>query len=124
MKVKLDENLGRRGEQLLVDSACDVSTVVSQQLCSVSDITLIEVCRAEGRVLITLDKGFANPLRFLPSRYPGIVVLRLAEPLRREDVEGALGRVLQLSQTRDPVGKLWIVDSTRIREFAESDEEP
>jgi hypothetical protein len=78
----------------------------------------------EGRVLISLDKDFANTLRFRPSRFTGIVVLRLPEPLRREDIEGALQRLLALSATRSPVGKLWLIDSTRIREFAEQTPDP
>jgi predicted nuclease of predicted toxin-antitoxin system len=119
MRVKLDENLGKRGEEILRGAACDVQTVVAQELCSAADATLIEICRVEARVLISLDKDFANTLRFRPSRFAGIVVLRLPEPLRREDIHDALSRFLSLSKTRSPVGKLWLVDSTRIREFAE-----
>jgi predicted nuclease of predicted toxin-antitoxin system len=103
MKVKLDENLGRRGTQVLRDAACDVSTVHDQQLCAVADITLIEVCRVEERILISLDTDFANVLRFRPSRYAGIVVLRLPEPLSLSTVDGALQRFLALASTRSPV---------------------
>jgi hypothetical protein len=45
MKVKLDENLGRRGAQMLRDGGCDVATVVDQALCSATDLTLVEIGR-------------------------------------------------------------------------------
>jgi predicted nuclease of predicted toxin-antitoxin system len=119
VKVKLDENLGDRGAALMSGGGCDVATVLAQSLCSASDMTLIEVCRVEGRVLVSLDKDFANTLRFPPSRYAGIVVLRLPEPLQREDIHAALRRVLALATSRNPSGRLWIVDNFRIREFGE-----
>lgn len=37
MRIKLDENLGVRGAQLLEGSGCDVATVVAEDLCSSSD---------------------------------------------------------------------------------------
>jgi predicted nuclease of predicted toxin-antitoxin system len=122
MKVKLDENLGSRGAKILRAGGCEVVTVVEEDLCSAADSTLIEVARAEGRVLISLDKDFTNTVRFRPSRYSGIVVLRLSEPLGRQDLDDGLRRVLGLAQTRSPHGRLWIVDDRRIREFTEDEE--
>lgn len=117
MKVKLDENLGTRGAQILEAGCCDVLTVVAESLCSSSDETLIEVCRAEQRVLISLDKDFSSILRFPPARYAGLVVLRLPEPLTPSTIEDALRRFLEASAGQDLAGRLWIVDSRRIREF-------
>lgn len=68
MKVKLDENLGARGAQVLKDGGCDVATVVAQDLCGSSDEGLIQACGAERRVLVSLDKGFSS---ILPSRLSG-----------------------------------------------------
>lgn len=121
MRVKLDENFGTRGFQLLDDRGWDVATVADEGLCSVSDPTLIEVCRAENRALISLDTDFANTLIFPPSRYRGIVVLRLPEPISLPAIENALSRVADLAESRSLTGRLWIVSSNRIREYVSPD---
>ena len=123
MRLKLDENLGRRGAEVLGVRGHDVATVAGQDLCSASDATLAEVCRVEGRVLVTFDVDFANPFRFRPKRYAGLVVLRLSEPVATRDIDDALARVLELTETRDPKGRLWIVDSKRIREYADESDD-
>jgi hypothetical protein len=73
----------------------------------------------EQRVLITLDTDFANTLRFRPSKYAGLIILRLPEPLKPDTISAALERVVALSKTLNPIGKLWIVDGNRIREYVE-----
>ncbi len=122
MKIKLDENLGARGVRLLQDGGCDVATAVGEALCSASDETLIEVCRLEGRVLFTLDKDFSSILRFPPTRYAGIVVFRLPEPLTPEAIEEALRRFLKASLGKSLAGRLWIIDARQIREFEEREQ--
>ncbi|MGQ9556196.1 MAG: DUF5615 family PIN-like protein, partial [Anaerolineae bacterium] len=77
MRLKLDENLGKKAAEPLQQAGHDVATVSSQRLSGVEDRTLIETCRREARCLVTLDLEFGNPLLFKPSDYPGIVVLRL-----------------------------------------------
>ena len=67
MKFKLDENIGRRGLELLKACGHDVMTVWDQSLHGVADEELFEVCSAERRALITLDRVSARlpvfPLR-------------------------------------------------------------
>jgi hypothetical protein len=78
VKFKLDENIGRKAEQLLRDAGHDVSTVTSQSLNGTNDENLFEVCIAEQRALVTLDHDFGQVLRFPPMRSAGIVILEVA----------------------------------------------
>lgn len=119
MKLKLDENLGLRGKAILADAGHDVCTVVEQLLTGFEDRALIERCRTEGRGLVTLDLDFANPLVFLPSRYPCIAVLRLPpKPSHAELL--ALVQTLANALEHDSIeGKLWIVEPARIRIYQE-----
>jgi len=124
LRAKLDENIGRRGTEILQRAGWDVETVVGEDLSSAADETLIEVCRAEHRALISLDKDFANTLRFPPRRYPGIVVLRLSSSIDLDQIYNALQRVAELARTRVLSGRLWIVDAIRIREYTEPEHPP
>jgi predicted nuclease of predicted toxin-antitoxin system len=123
MKLKLDENLGKRGRSILQKAGHDVSAVALQQLGSATDEELIERCRCERRVLVSLDLDFANPLRFRPSQYAGIAVLRLASKPSAADLTNLI-RTLAYALTGDSIGgKLWIVESGRVRVYQEPEPE-
>lgn len=64
MKLKLDENLGHRGQQILSAAGHDTATVAEQHLEGSLDRDLIEHCQREDRCLVTLDLDFANPFSF------------------------------------------------------------
>ncbi|HET9742904.1 MAG TPA: DUF5615 family PIN-like protein [Terriglobales bacterium] len=67
MKLKLDENLGKRGRELLVHAGHDVATVQSESLQTAEDLEVIELCRREQRALVSLDLDFANPFALFPA---------------------------------------------------------
>ena len=79
MKFKLDENLSPSLAAGFAAAGHDAHSVVQQSLGGQPDAIVIDVCRHEQRVLVTLDLDFANILAYPPAQFTGIVVLRLAD---------------------------------------------
>jgi predicted nuclease of predicted toxin-antitoxin system len=123
MKIKLDENLGKRGLESLTRAGHDVATVRGQNLTGSRDSDLIRVCHAEGRALVTLDRGVANPLVFDPANYSGIAVLRLPRSPTPAQLQDAIRTLVGALNNRAIDRKLWIVELGRIREYQPDEEE-
>jgi predicted nuclease of predicted toxin-antitoxin system len=116
VKFKLDENFDVRLVSLLADGGHDVDTVLAEKLSGSADEAIYEVCRTDGRTLITLDMDFANPFRFPPEPLEGIVVVRPPRailPLIRATLVSVLGEL----KSRPLKGMLWIVEPGRIRVY-------
>lgn len=122
MKIKLDENIGQRGKQLLIEAGHDVATVFEQKLTSAPDPEVITICQREERCLVTLDLDFSNPLRFKPSQYSGIAVLRLAKQPSHQDLIDAIITLIVALKQNEITGKLWIVQRGTIRIYQQEDD--
>jgi hypothetical protein len=122
VRLKLDENLGNLGAELLTQAGHEVATVVEQDLRSAEDRRVIEVCRTEGRCLVTLDLDFGNPLVFNPADYAGIAVLRLPARPEPEDLFDAVRTLIGGLERENIGGKLWVVQRGRIREYEPEEE--
>jgi hypothetical protein len=86
-----------------------------------TDDELIEKCRGERRGLVSLDLDFANPLRFQPSQYAGIAVLRLPSKPSAADLTNLILTLARALAGDSIAGKLWIVESGRVRVYQESE---
>ena len=123
--VKLDENLGARGQNLLKRAGFDVATVQEQNLAGAPDLHLIQVCQQEKRCLITLDLDFSNPIQFPPQDYAGVVVLRCTSQKVHQQILEALEVFSRAASIRNSLAtKLWIVSPQQIREYAPGDHDP
>ncbi len=114
VRFKLDENLPREADVLPRDAGHDVQTVLEERLGGSVDSKVLNACRTEGRVLITLDLDFSDIRLYPPASHKGIWVLRP----RTQSIDsmltllkGALG-VLATEQTES---RLWVVELGQVR---------
>jgi predicted nuclease of predicted toxin-antitoxin system len=117
MKFKLDENVDLRILPQLRMTGYDVATVPEQKMMSAPDTDLIEVCRQEGRCLVTADRDFSNRGRYNPANYSGIVVIRLPSQVQLADWREAIATLILGLETTSVVGKLWVIQGDRIQEY-------
>jgi predicted nuclease of predicted toxin-antitoxin system len=117
LKLKLDENLGRRCIDILQAAGHDVTTVASQSMTSATDHDLIEACAKEGRALVTLDLDFSNPFIFPPERHAGVAVLRLPSNPTYDSLRAVVRTLADALKRETLSGQLWSVEAGRIRVY-------
>jgi len=115
VKFKLDENIGKRGLELLRTAGHDVETVCEEGLGGESDDVIFNSVVKEGRALITLDHDFCHVLRFPPETSHGIVILELPPQALPDSINLRLKDFLAILSTRPLKNELWIVEPFRIR---------
>ena len=114
MKFKLDENIDSRLIPLMQTGGDAVDTVTDEQLSGADDYTIYDTCLRDGRILVTLDLDFSNPMLFPPGPTEGIIVVRPPRPILAQ-MQATLAAALPELKNRHLGGKLWIVEPGRIR---------
>ena len=114
LRFKVDENLPAEASEVLCRAGHDAVTVLDQSMGGATDGRLADLCRAEGRVRVTLDLDFSNIQAYPPSEYAGIIVLRLPHQDKAQVLKSVAMLIPYLSQ--EPlIGHLWIMDERKIR---------
>ena len=114
MKFKTDENLPEEIALLLREATFDAMSVREEELGGENDEDLAEICRREGRNLITLDNDFSDMRKYPPNQYPGFIVLRVHRQ-NKKAIIGLFRRILPALQIEVLEHVLWIVEEHRIR---------
>jgi predicted nuclease of predicted toxin-antitoxin system len=114
LSLKLDENLPVDARLLIEECGHEVQTALEEGLGGSPDHKIAERCREEFRILITLDKGFADIRTYPPDSHPGILLLRPARQSVSEIIK-VLRDALDLADEESPDSRLWIVEPGRIR---------
>jgi predicted nuclease of predicted toxin-antitoxin system len=114
VRFKLDENLSPTLASGFISAGHEAHSALEQALGGASDPRIIEVCRLEGRALVTLDLDFANIQRYPPGQYFGIMVLRLGTQAHGP-VAAALANAIAVLEREALSGRLWIVEVGRVR---------
>jgi hypothetical protein len=115
MKIKLDHNLSPHLAPLLEELGHDVQTARDERLEKASDSLLLYETTIEGRILFTLDLGFADVGTYPRDTHSGIVVF---EQRRGESIEKVEGRLIAFARSRSPKkfeGRTVVVEKTRLR---------
>ena len=76
MKILVDENCGPAFRSRLANAGHDVKTI-RDIAPGVDDGAVFAMARAEGRVLLTHDRGFGNLAEQANARPPAILLMRL-----------------------------------------------
>jgi predicted nuclease of predicted toxin-antitoxin system len=114
LKFKIDENLPAEFAAILGGVGFEAATVADEGLCGTADSSLLDRCRAETRVLITLDLDFANVQAHSVGTHAGIIVFR-SKTQDKLTLLSLLNRIVPVLKRRSPEDQLWIVQPDRIR---------
>lgn len=83
MHFKIDENLPLEIAEMLIRVGHDAKTVIDQQLRGIKDPFLVDTCKTENRIFVTLDTDFSDMRTYPPHEFSGIIVLRVGSQAKQ-----------------------------------------
>ena len=114
MRFKLDENIDVRLGPVFVAAGHDVDTAYAEGLAGEPDEVVGLAATREGRLLVSLDRGFGDIRRYPPGSHAGVVLLRLQRQSVRAQV-AAVELLLGYDGLEDLAGCTIVVSGASIR---------
>ncbi len=114
MQFKVDENLPVEIPEMLNNAGYDAKSVNDEGLQGIKDTFLIDICKKENRILVTLDTDFSDIRNYSPEDFSGIIVLRL-QAQTKFHVINVFKNIIPLFQKEQVYHRLWIVEESRVR---------
>jgi predicted nuclease of predicted toxin-antitoxin system len=114
MRVKVDEDLPKAAVQMLQQRGYQALSVIEQGMGGAKDPELWQAVQAEGRFLVTADKGFGDIRTYPPGTHQGIMLLR-PDQAGIGPVLDLLERVLMTYDLETLVGAIVVVTLRGIR---------
>jgi predicted nuclease of predicted toxin-antitoxin system len=114
MKLLLDQNLSAYAASILRSNGMDTVHAREVGLAAAADDTILDWCRSEGRIVVTLDADFHALLAVAGARTPSVLRIRI-EGLRDEALAALILRVVALAGEDLQRGSAVTVTVTSIR---------
>jgi predicted nuclease of predicted toxin-antitoxin system len=115
VRFLVDEDLPRSLARRLVSAGLDALDVRDAGLRGHTDPEIAARAKADGRVLVSADLGFANVLRYPTGSHPGMVVARLPSEVPASQLCETIVAALLGVQESDLAGGLLIIEPGRMR---------
>ena len=115
MKFLLDECMPRSSGEVLRILKHNFTSVRQAGLSGENDSSVLRYAIKTNRILITLDRDFANILRYKPGTNPGIIILRPLYPATSMKICKLLYRFLKNAKNLQTERCLVIISPTKIR---------
>ena len=114
MKFKIDQNLPIKAVDLLAAAGHDAMSIYQQALGGAPDQRIVDVCKEEGRILVTADLDLSDIRLYPPAETPGYLVLRTPRQSKPALLDLLARAIPQLGE-HTISGRLWIVEPNRLR---------
>ena len=117
MKLLLDQNCSADAAVILRSTGMDAVHARDVGLATAEDEAILEWCRVEGRIIVTLDADFHALLALAGARTPSVIRIRI-EGLRDEALAALIVRVIGATDADLQRGSAVTVTVTSIRVHA------